>query len=362
MASLASSPAAVEIRSPARLHLGMLSFGVPGARSHGGLGVMIERPGVHVRMAKADRFTATGPLADRADTFARACHLTWGLAPQDACAIEVLEVPASHAGFGSGTQLGLAVAAGMRQLYPSSDAAARGAIDATSGETTFDAAAAVALARGVGRGRRSCVGIYGFGGGGLILEGGRLPAQSPVEAGFSPLVARVRLPEAWRCVVFTLRDVSGLHGDAERQAFATLPPVARETSAELARIALLELVPAAVEGRFAEFAGAVTRYGRLAGEPFAPVSAELPYADITEQLFASIASCGAKGAAQSSWGPTVMACAESQAEAEAIVTRFHRSDLGCSYDATIARFDRRGAVLRDIDERASAHAFATGKP
>lgn len=357
-----SSPPAVEIRTPARLHLGMLSFGVPGARSHGGLGVMIDRPGVHLRMAKADRFTATGPLADRAEAFARACQVAWGLAPGDACGIEVLAVPAGHAGFGSGTQLGLAVAAGMRRLYPSSDAVARGAIDTTSGETTFDAAAAMALARGVGRGRRSCVGIYGFGGGGLILEGGRLPAESGGDAGFSPLVARVRLPEAWRCVVCTLRNVAGLHGDAERQAFATLPPVPRETSAELARIAVLELVPAAVEGCFAEFAGAVTRYGRLAGEPFAPVSARLPYADITERLLEHLAACGAQGAAQSSWGPTVMACAESRAEAEAIVARFARGELADSYDTTLSSFDRRGAVLSDLDAQSGAQAFAIGRP
>jgi beta-RFAP synthase len=344
-----SQPAAVEIRTPARLHLGMLSFGVPGVRSHGGLGVMIERPGVHLRMARSDRFTARGPLADRAEAFARACHVAWGLAPQAACAIEVLDVPASHVGFGSGTQLGLAVGACMRRLYAAADAPGSGDACAATGEVSIDAAAAIALARAVGRGRRSCVGIYGFGGGGLILEGGRLPVSSAADPGFSPLVARAQLPEAWRCVVFTLRSVAGLHGDAERQAFATLPPVPRETSAELARIALLELVPAAVEGRFAEFAGAVTRYGRLAGEPFAPVSAQLPYADITERLFAAIVASGAKGAAQSSWGPTVMACAESQATAEALVARFQASDLAGSYDTTITSFDRRGAVLRDLD-------------
>ena len=354
MASLVSSPSAVEMRTPARLHLGMLSFGVPGVRSHGGLGVMIDRPGVHLRMAKADSFTATGPLADRAEAFARACQVAWGLGPQEACAIEVLAVPASHAGFGSGTQLGLAVAAGMRRLYPSSDAAASGAIDATNRETTFDAAAAIALARGVGRGRRSCVGIYGFGGGGLILEGGRLPAGASGDAGFSPLVARVMLPKEWRCVVFTLRDVAGLHGDAERQAFATLPPVPRETSAELARIALLELIPAAVEGHFAEFAGAVTRYGRLAGAPFAPVSSQLPYAAITERLLVHLTACGAQGAAQSSWGPTVMACAESQAEAEAIRERLAGGELAGSYDTLIARFESRGAVLRDLHRQDEA--------
>lgn len=40
------SPNAVEVRTPARLHLGMLSFGNARSRSFGGVGVMVDRPGV----------------------------------------------------------------------------------------------------------------------------------------------------------------------------------------------------------------------------------------------------------------------------------------------------------------------------
>ena len=46
---------AVEVRTPARLHLGMMSFGVPTMRAFGGVGVMVDRPGVHLRLRRAVR-------------------------------------------------------------------------------------------------------------------------------------------------------------------------------------------------------------------------------------------------------------------------------------------------------------------
>jgi beta-ribofuranosylaminobenzene 5'-phosphate synthase len=354
----------VEVRTPARLHVGMLSFGVPGMRAYGGVGVMIDRPGVHLRITRGQaapggRLHATGPLADRAAAFARSCVAAWQLGDDAACTIDVVQVPGSHAGLGSGTQLGLAVAAGMRQLFrpsatqPASDAVIR-----------FDTSDAVELARAVGRGRRSCVGVYGFSDGGLIVEGGRhVPADRSSDddatRAFSPLLARVHLPAEWRCVVFGMRDAVGLHGDAEKQAFARLQPVPREISAELSRIALMELWPAAVEGEFAEFSAALLRYGLLAGKPFEPASSVLPYATTTADLIDRIQSLGVRGCAQSSWGPTVMACCESEETAETLVERFQASDLARQYDTLIVRFDSQGALVRPIH---ADQARETGSP
>jgi beta-ribofuranosylaminobenzene 5'-phosphate synthase len=357
-------PTAVEIHTPARLHLGMLSFGVPDIRAYGGVGVMIDRPGVHLRMtcgrpATGDRFHATGPLADRAAAFARACADAWRLEDDAACTIEVVQVPGSHAGLGSGTQLGLAIAAGMRQLFrpTATQAGPNGAI-------RFDTSDAVELARAVGRGRRSCVGVYGFSGGGLIIEGGRhVPAnrgrEDDASRPFSPLLARVQLPAAWRCVVFGMRDAVGLHGDAEKQAFASLPPVPREISAELSRIAVMELWPAAVEGQFVEFSDALLRYGLLAGKPFEQASSVLSYAESTAHLIESLQGLGVRGCAQSSWGPTVMACCESADAADSLVERFATTELARQYDPLIARFDSQGAEVREIDAN---QALATGSP
>jgi predicted sugar kinase len=352
---------AVEVRTPARLHLGLMSFGVPGVRSFGGVGVMIDRPSVQVRMRRAERFEARGVDGERAIRFAQACSQAWGLV-NAGCTIEVLAAPRSHVGLGSGTQLGLAVAAGMRHLFrpppgeddaPAAEHPAQRRPQASEHEWLFDTGDVLELARLVGRGRRSCVGVYGFSRGGLIVEAGRIvgtpQADDDARREFSPMVARVRLPSAWRCVVIVGRDDTGLHGDAEKAAFARLPPVPAEVTSELARIALLELLPAAVEAKFAAFAQAIRRYGQLAGRPFEPESGGLAHAGATAQLLELLAELGFPGSAQSSWGPAVMACCETLEAAGQLVDALEGLGLGKHHDIAIARFDSQGASLRVVD-------------
>jgi beta-ribofuranosylaminobenzene 5'-phosphate synthase len=357
----APQPTAVEIRTPARLHLGMLSFGVAGRRSFGGVGVMVDRPGVHLRMRRANRLEARGPHAERAVKFARACMEGWGLGDVG-CSIEVAAAPAGHVGLGSGTQLGLAVAAAMRQLFrrpadeggePAVPHPVQEPLEAGEHDWLFDIPEAIELARVVGRGRRSSVGVYGFSRGGLIVEAGRLlpeggPAETDATREFSPMIARVRLPARWRCVVIVARDAVGLSGSAEREAFGRLPPVSEAVTADLARIAVLELLPAAVEGKFAEFAAALRRYGAIAGEPFAEASATLAHAAATAQLLELLRELGIEGAAQSSWGPTVMACCPSLEAAGELTEALDRLGLAKHHDIVIAKFDTPGAVLREI--------------
>ena len=205
----------------------------------------------------------------------------------------------------------------------------------------------------MGRGRRSSVGVYGFSRGGLILESGRLlpPAgttEDDATREFSPMIARVRLPAAWRCVVIVARDAVGLSGPAEREAFSRLQPVAAEVTAELAKITILELLPAAADGKFADFAAAVRRYGEVAGQPFEQESKQLPHAAATSQLLELLGELGVVGAAQSSWGPTVMACCPSLEAAGELVEALDRLGLAKHHDVVIARFDSQGAVLREI--------------
>lgn len=349
---------AVEVRTPARLHLGMMSFGVPGFRSYGGVGLMLDRPGVHLRAWQADRYEARGVHGERAIAFAQQCAVAWKL-PNAACGIEVVAAPRSHVGLGCGTQLGLAVAGAMRQLFvagiPEEQRARRHPVEddveLSDHDVVFDIRDAIALARAVGRGRRSSVGVYGFSRGGLIVEAGRTVPTDATEENdatrpFSPMVARVRLPSAWRCLVIVAREVTGIHGPAERAAFARLPPVPLEISAELARLALLDLVPAAQEGRFAEFSAALRAYGMLAGKPFEQESRKLPHHAATLDLLELLGELGAVGAAQSSWGPAVVACCESLDEAGRLLERLEQLEMGRHHELIIARADAQGAVLR----------------
>jgi len=350
---------AVEVRTPARIHLGMMSFGVPGARSYGGVGFMLDRPGVQVRLQRAARIEGKGVHAERAVRFAGACLSAWGITDAG-CSIEVLTGPRAHVGLGSGTQLALAVAAGVRHLLmhradegPGVEHPLQFRPEPGEHDVSFETHEVLELARAVGRGRRSCVGIHGFARGGLIIEAGRVVGDSAAArergAAFSPMVARVRLPSAWRCLVIVGRDAIGLHGEAERAAFRGLPPVPREVTGELARLALLELLPAAVEGDFGAFAAAVREYGLVAGRPFENESTKLPYADATANLLDLLAELGVPGAAQSSWGPAVVACCESLDAAGTLLDRLESLGISKHHDMTIARFDVDGASLQVIE-------------
>lgn len=335
----APSPHAVEVRAPARFHLGMFSFGDPSRRAFGGTGVMLDEPATVVRVRRARAFGSSGRGGDRAEGFARVCAASWGLPPASAFHVDVVATPRAHVGLGSGTQLALAVAAGVEALVGRAAAEARG----------VTAEGALELVHAAGRGRRSSVGAYGFALGGLVVEAGRLGADRvAAPAGVSPLVARAAVPAPWRGVLVVERGAEGLHGAAERAAFEALAPVDRGLTAELARLALLELVPAALEGRFAAFAAAFGAYGRLAGVPFAAASRALPFQGALERLLERVAAAGFPGVAQSSWGPAVLVCCPGESEAAGLLATLAADGLTATHDVTVVSFARDGARLQPV--------------
>ena len=252
----AMSSSVVRVRAASRLHFGLLSLGGGSERQYGGVGVMVDAPGLTLSLHPAERLSAAGPLAERAMHFARqfaaSGETTVGRVEPE-CHIEIESAPPEHVGLGTGTQLALAVAAGMATF----GGAARGSVPVSDRD-------AVGWAQQVGRGERSAIGTHGFARGGLLVEGGKRAAGA-----VSPLIARLELPDAWRFVLLIDRQRQGLSGASERQAFAELPPTAANVTAALCRELLVELLPAAAEGDFEAFGESLYRYGHEAGLLFA---------------------------------------------------------------------------------------------
>ncbi|MCO6456660.1 MAG: hypothetical protein J5I93_15285, partial [Pirellulaceae bacterium] len=105
----------VRVSAPSRLHFGLLSFGGSG-RQFGGVGAMIRQPGVRLRVTAAAGFESLGPHGDRVRQVARSWAEHYRLAGLPPCVIEVNSAPPLHVGLGVGTQLGLAVAAGLSRV------------------------------------------------------------------------------------------------------------------------------------------------------------------------------------------------------------------------------------------------------
>jgi len=304
----------VRVEAPARLHLGMLAVAGDGTRRFGGLGASVSRPAVVLEALPADELSVEGAEADRALMFAQRCHEALGLV--GGAHLRVLEAIPAHVGLGSGTKLALAVAQALATLH---------------GRTVE----AAELARAVGRGARSAVGMWTFALGGLVVEGGvRRGVERP-----GPLLAHYDVPEEWRTVLVVPGAEPGLSGVAEEQAFQRLVPSA-ERSAAIAQLALTSLLPALVERDVEEFGGALTRIQQLVGDAFAAVQGGR-FHPRAGALVEALLRSGAVGAGQSSWGPAVYGVVGSEAAARELARRME-AVLDADASVDVVAFDNRG--------------------
>jgi beta-ribofuranosylaminobenzene 5'-phosphate synthase len=314
----------VSITAPSRLHFGLWSLAGGDRRQFGGIGVMIDQPGLRVVISAAPALSATGPLAERALEFARRWAAFHQL-PALQCAIEVISAPPDHVGLGTGTQLALAVAAGLCETHG------------------LEIESPQALAASVDRGLRSAVGTYGFLHGGLIAEQGKLPDET-----ISPLDCRIDLPTEWRFVLARPLGMAGLAGEDEAAAISGLPEVPPAVTDELVALAYDQLLPTAVTGDFPAFAESTYRYGRLAGEIFKARQGGPYNGPLLTALVERIRELGFDGAGQSSWGPTVFAACPSQADAERLSGALQAGLPAGTLETMIASPCRNGAQIERL--------------
>lgn len=289
------------IVAPSRLHFGLFHVPVPGERranekTYGGVGLMIDTPGVVVTAKPADTWRFEGPLASRAQNFAM--RLMQSLPEENRRPFQVLveRCPREHTGLGVGTQLGLAVAKAL--------AVGMGLPDCSS----------TVLAIRIERGERSAVGVHGFDRGGLLIENGKL---APGE--ISELVECIQLPHRWRVMLFTASSSESWSGMRESRAFETAKSGDRDV---LQRIAETRIIPAAKAGDLELFGEAIHELNRLAGEPFAAIQGGTYSSPAICELISELRQLGIRGVGQSSWGPTVFAIVDDSDTALSLALRF----------------------------------------
>jgi beta-RFAP synthase len=306
----------IVVTAPARLHFGMLDPAGIGARRFGGCGVAVEFPRVvvAVRPASGQEVIALGSQAGRATAFAGRARDAFG--HRGGLEVEVREAIPPHAGLGSGTKLGLAVALGVAEL-------------------AGIAAGPQQLAAASGRGARSSVGCWTFAAPGLVIEAG-------VRDGgwISPLVARHPMPERWRCVLALPLGIEGLSGDAEERFFGRL----RESGyaePSVSRLLLTALLPGLLAGDIEEFGVALTEIQRDVGSIYASQQGGL-FHPSAAPLVEALQALGVRAVGQSSWGPSVYGIVDGPELAAEVADRL-RGTAGTGTDVSVVAFDRRGA-------------------
>lgn len=256
-------PHMLDITTGSRLHFGLLVRPCVAGGRMGGVGALVDRPGLRVRLSHAERFCCAGPYAERLQRIAQLWSERWCMSQLPPCSIEATGPPL-HVGLGVGTQLTLAVSASLHQLFDVPVPSIRELADATQ------------------RGRRSLVGTYGFALGGMLLDRG-----ADAQRGAADAIVREPLPAEWRFLVVCPTGGRGMCGRHEEHVFEALQRQALPIAARLERIAVERLIPAVRRADFDSFAASLHEYGRVAGRCFAAFQGGVfgdPQAELIDKL------------------------------------------------------------------------------
>ncbi|RZL87453.1 MAG: beta-ribofuranosylaminobenzene 5'-phosphate synthase [Variovorax sp.] len=331
-ASFVDRPATIAVRAPGRLHLGFLDPAGSLGRRFGSLGLVISgfETQVEISASPFDQVTASGPATqaeiERAATCVRLLRAHSGRS--EPLHLRLLEVLPAHVGFGSGTQLALAIGRAFALWHGLSVPTAT-------------------LAQWLGRGLRSGIGVAGFDHGGLIVDGGPGANGAP-----AAVLSRIALPEAWRVLIVQDSAQKGLSGDDEKQRIAGLPPLPRALAADICHQVLMRVLPGAATADFAPFAAGVRRIQQVLGEHFAPAQGGRVFASeavggllgwVLQHRAEHVAALG-----QSSWGPTGFAILPSQTRAEAAIDAMRAANIVApSLTLRVVSGRNAGATLLD---------------
>ena len=196
-----------------------------------------------------------------------------------------------HSGLGSGTQLSLAVAKLISKMNN---------VDLKASD----------LAKIVGRGGTSGIGVESFENGGFIVDGGHKIIEKPnflpssaSTASPPPIIARYDFPLDWK-IILTIPDVErGVSGAEEIDAFKNYCPIALNEVEKLSHILLMKLMPAVIESDLDSFGNAVNTIQDIG---FKKIENKLQN-PIIANIMDDLRIAGAAGVGMSSFGPTIYA-------------------------------------------------------
>ncbi|NWG09399.1 MAG: hypothetical protein HXX80_03665 [Nitrososphaerales archaeon] len=292
------------IKTPSRLHMTLIDLNGSLGRIDGGVGIALERP----KVALESELMNVGILVEGDDDgrtlgIVNTVLKNYGL--KGGIHIKVLEKYDEHVGLGLGTQLSLATAFSIAKLH---------GICVGPKE----------LAKVVGRGGTSGIGVAAFETGGMIVDGGHTFGQDKQKQSFlpssaskappAPIISRLDFPEDWLIVLATPKENQRIHGSLEVELFSKNCPIPISEVQALSHIILMKLLPSVVTKDVAEFGEAVSL---MQGIGFKKIELNLQ-SNRVKEVMTVMAETGAYGVGLSSFGPTLYTVVDSIKKAKAI--------------------------------------------
>jgi len=319
----------VYVKTPARLHFGLIDLNSDMGRFFGGLGVAIDRPNVILEAQTSAGFSVTGEKTERVTSLAKRFLESYHINAD--VSIHVEQSIPEHSGLGSGTQLALAVAAALAKLFQ---------VEASIQE----------LSLAMGRMKRTGVGTAVFDQGGFVVDGGKkMKNNSVISESFSPLIFRQPFPEDWKFVVAVPEVKKGLARTEEKNAFGRLAPMPAEVVGRLCRLTMMKLLPALVDRDIESFGDALTQIQVVIGGYFAGVQGGTFSSSTAKEAIDFMKTCGAYGVGQSSWGPVVYGLVQGETQAKELRAEVEAFLQGMDGGQVfVANANNRGATIKYV--------------
>jgi beta-ribofuranosylaminobenzene 5'-phosphate synthase len=281
----------LKISTPSRLQFGIIDMRGDLRRIHGSVGVTIKKPRLILEIEESSETRIFGARSNRAhqilDFFYKNYNIPSGVL------LDIQEDIPEHTGFGSGTQLALALGTSLNKIFN---------LDLTIHE----------IAVKLQRSRVSGIGTLGFLNGGFIIDGGHSTENLDK---VPPLVYRQDFPDDWSFIVCIPNIKRGFSGEQEQNAFKKLEPPPIETIGLVSRIVLLQMIPAIIEKDIELFGEAMTKLDTMFGDYWKKIQGGTYSHPRIEECVKHLLEKGAYGAGQSSWGPALYGLVDGRSQA-----------------------------------------------
>ncbi len=323
------------VTTGSRLHFGLILSADKASWHFGGAGLMVRQPGWTVELSRApssaDVVSGSPEAVSRSEVVLKRLR-------------EIIDIPTVkirirtevpfHTGLGSGTQLALAVASGVRSLF-----------QIPLASSSFE------LSRFAGRAERSAIGTGGFELGGFLIDRG---SQESTDR-----VSRIMVPPEWRFILVRPEAGKGISGQTEQAYFGKQNLMPADLVSELISILSGQIDTAILNNDFDRFAAELERYGNLAGSFYAHEQGDIFSDPVIRKLVDRLHQHGSIGAAQSSWGPGICIPARSELHAREILTQIPDQIDGSRLITTVTEAMNHGATHAwPAPELREGHTFA----
>lgn len=320
------------VQTGSRIHLGFFNI-ISDYTAYGSIGISLDKPSYKIL---ADVHDSVSVENDKDGRVLLACQQITRLLNIKGLRVRVLEEIPAHVGFGSATQLKLALGVSAVKLY-NLDFYVRD------------------LAGLMGLGFASGIGVASFEGGGFIIDAGRLLKDKSIPPVINSndipkIISRIKIPKTWRFILVTPLHKKGFDETKERLIMMNPKPMPSALSSEISRLILTGLVPAVLWSDARLFGKVLTKIQFMIGEYFKPIQGGIFCCEETEFIVKTLISLGAYGAGQSSWGPTAYGIIDNDQLAGKIANklRYKLDKRDINAKIIIAKPRNHGAIIKTV--------------